>query len=174
MSKASLLPLLDQEYQSTHPFRTIHLLLQVPGWRLPVYWLLFLVKSSATRLLPLYREQMVRYANNPSSFPYWWFYALNGGYLFLLFQKTFIIYFPIIMNTKTLSLFLSPFVLLIFPFIELSSNTSAFFFFSHEYIILAFSSISFYFIFAIGYYLQEFKHKFELFCYYTLSLSFIL
>ena len=87
MSKESLLPLLDQEYQSTHPFKTIHRLLQVPGWRLPVYWLLFLVKSSATLLLPLYLEQMVRYANNPSAFPDWWFYALNGGYLFLLFQN---------------------------------------------------------------------------------------
>lgn len=87
MSRKSLLPLLDLDYQSTHPVKTLRDLLQVPGWRIPVYWLLWVIKSSATLLFPLYLEQMVRFAKDPAAFPAWWFWSLNAGFLFLLFMN---------------------------------------------------------------------------------------
>ncbi len=87
MTKASLLPLLDREYQSKHPLSTLHRLLQIPTWKGPWYVFLYLVKSSATLLLPLYLEELVRFAKDPSAFPMWWFWALNIGYLLLVFQN---------------------------------------------------------------------------------------
>ena len=87
MSKQSLLPLLDREYQSTHPFKTLYKLLQIPNWRIPWYWIIYLVKSSPALLFPLYLEQMVRFAKDPSAYPEWWFLSMNVGFLFLLFQN---------------------------------------------------------------------------------------
>ena len=83
----TMLPLLDKEYQSAHPFKTLFGLLEVSWAKIACYWLLFLVKSSAVLFLPLYLEQMVRYAKEPSAFPSWWFWALNGGFIFLLVQN---------------------------------------------------------------------------------------
>ena len=87
MSKQSLLPLLDREYQSTHPFKTLYKLLDIPRWRVPLYWVLFIVKSSPALLFPMYLEQMVCFAKDPAAYPLWWFWALNAGFLFLLFQN---------------------------------------------------------------------------------------
>ncbi|NRA37309.1 MAG: ABC transporter ATP-binding protein, partial [Planctomycetes bacterium] len=87
MSHSSLLPLLDQEYQSKHPFSTLKRLLRIPNWQAPLYLLLYVIKSSPTLLLPLYLEQMVRYAKDPAALSEWWFWAANIGYLFILLQN---------------------------------------------------------------------------------------